>query len=321
MKSIPQILKNISACPKKFAVFNRINPILFDVSLRDGIQAAKKENFSIDIKKKMFKKIIGEYNPPKIEVGSLANPKLLPIMSDSIEMYDFATKNIKKDIYLLIPSINKLFYALENNIKNFSFITSVSNQFQIRNAKRSIHETKCDFDSMFTRWFRDSNDYKTKLYISCINRCPIVGKIDNDFVLKEILYYHEKYDFHELCLSDTMGNLNIEDFQYIIDNCLFFGIPPSKLSFHFHVPPENLENLEKIIFYCFYKKLNKFDVSFIENGGCSITMSPEKLHPNMTYEVFYGILNKYINRYVVLEELYGSDRVVIYTFAHLKRPF
>ena len=310
MKSVPQLLKNILACPKRTAVFNRINPLLFDVSLRDGIQSAKKENFSTDIKKEILRNIMVEHNPPKIEVGSLVNPKLLPIMNDSIEMHDYACKNMNTDVYLLIPSINKLFNAFENNVKNFSFITSISDQFQMRNSKRSIHETKCDFELMFSKWFLETNNYKTKLYISCINRCPIIGKIDNDFVLKEVLYYHSNYNFNEICLSDTMGDINFYDFEYIVDSCLHFGIPPSKLSFHFHVLPENMENLEKIIFYCFYKKLNKFDVSLLETGGCSITMVPEKLRPNMTYDVFYGILDKYINRYVALEKLYGSDRVV-----------
>lgn len=302
-----KILKNILACPKRTEVFNRINPILFDVSLRDGIQAANKENFSTDIKKELLRSIMIEHNPPKIEVGSLANPKLLPIMGDSIEMHNYATKNINTDVYMLIPSTNKLFYAFENNVKNFSFITSVSNQFQVRNAKRSIHETKCDFEVMFSRWFREPNIYKTKLYISCINRCPIVGKIDNDFVLKEILYYHEKYDFNEICLSDTMGTLNIDDFEYIVDNCLYFGIPPSKLSFHFHCPENNYDNLESILYYCFYKKLNKFDISVLETGGCSITMESKNLKPNLSYDLFYSIMSKYINRYITLKEIYSCE--------------
>jgi hydroxymethylglutaryl-CoA lyase len=305
MKSSSQILKQILECPKKTSIYNRINPILFDVSLRDGIQNAEKEKFSTEIKKGIMRTIVKDLNPPKIEVGSLANPKLFPIMGDSIEMYNYASKNINTDVYMLIPSMNKLFNAFENNINGFSFITSVSDNFQIRNAKRSIHETKCDFEVMFSRWFREPNNYKTKLYISCINYCPIVGKIDNDFILKEVLYYHQKYDFNELCLSDTMGNINYDDFEYIVDNCLFFGIPPSKLSFHFHCPKHNYENLEKIIYYCFSKKLNKFDVSILETGGCTVTMPPEKLLPNMSYDLFYNIMNKYINRYITLEELYG----------------
>ena len=310
MKSASQIIKHIAACPKRMSVYKYVNPTLFDVSLRDGIQNANKDHFSTDIKKQILRNIINDFNPPKIEIGSLVNPQLLPIMNDSIEMHAYATKNINSDVYVLIPSMNKFFNALENNINNFSFITSVSDQFQLRNAKRSIRETKYDFEVMFSRWFKEPHIYKTKLYISCFNYCPIIGKIDNDFVLKEILDYHKNYDFNEICLSDTMGNMNYDDFEYIVDNCLYFGIPPSKLSFHFHVLRNNMENLEKIMYYCFSKKLSRFDVSLLETGGCSVTMTPEKLRPNMTYDVFYRILDKYINRYIALEELYGLDRVV-----------
>ena len=310
-------LKNILSCPKKTAIYKRINPVLFDVSLRDGIQNAIIENFPTDRKMSIFHSIITELKPQKIEIGSLCSPRVLPIMKDSLVLHNFvkqyfimqqrsaAIQNI--DVYVLIPSMNKLYTAIEHNIKNFSFITSLSEQFQIRNTNKTIQETKSDFDIMFARWFREPCNYKTKLYISCFNACPILGKLDNDFILKEILYYNEKYNFDELCLSDTMGSLTIDDFEYIIENCLFFGIPPSKLSFHFHCMKGNQENLEKILYYCFYKKLTKFDISMLETGGCSVTMVPSKLRPNMTYDMFYFILDKYITRYIQLEEIYGED--------------
>jgi len=91
-----------------------------------------------------------------------------------------------------------------------------------------------------------------------------------------------------------MGSLNYEDFEYIVDTCLFFGIPPSKLSFHFHCSESNKENLQYIIHYCFSKNLNKFDISMLDTGGCSVTMNPDKLRPNMSYDLFYSIVNRYI---------------------------
>jgi len=124
------------------------------------------------------------------------------------------------------------------------------------------------------------------------------------YLLVFLLYYHEKYDFNEICLSDTTGTIKYDDFEYIIDNCLFFGIPPSKLSFHFHCPENNYENLEKILYYCFYKKLNKFDVSVLETGRCSITMESKNLKPNLSYDLFYSIMRKYIDRYITLSEIY-----------------
>jgi len=317
MKSGIQILKKIMDCPKSKTIFNRINPILFDVSLRDGIQNAKPENFTTSKKMELFHSILTNLQPQKIEIGSLTSSKILPIMEDSLVLHNYAANyfNIQKkkpiianpNIYLLIPSEKKMLSAIEHGIKNFSFITSVSDQFQIRNTNKTIQETKHDFDILFNKWFKEPCQFHKKLYISCINKCPILGKIDNDFVLKEVLYYHQKYDFDEICLSDTTGYLDYNDFEYIVENTLYFGVAPSKLSFHFHCPKNNYENLEKIIYYCFSNKLNKFDVSMLETGGCSVTMDSTYLNPNLSYDLFYNILDNYINRYIELEEFYTEE--------------
>ena len=55
MKSETKILKSILECPKKTSIYKRINPILFDVSLRDGIQAASRDRYNTNIKKEIFK--------------------------------------------------------------------------------------------------------------------------------------------------------------------------------------------------------------------------------------------------------------------------
>jgi isopropylmalate/homocitrate/citramalate synthase len=310
------IRKNIFACTKKTEIFNKIDPNLFDVSLRDGIQNANIENFPTSKKMEIFQTIYSENLPKRIEIGSLTSQKILPIMNDSIEMFNYAKEYLKirksemeftrdldkynnnfEGIYLLIPSLSKLHLALNHNIRNFSFITSVSNKFQVTNTKKSIWETKQEFKKMFEILNRQhsTTNFKTKLYVSCINKCPIIGKIDNDFILKEVLYYHGKFPFDEICLSDTVGELKFDDFEYIIENCIFFGIPPSKISLHLHYKPYNYRNIQNILFYCFKNKINKFDVSMLDTGGCSVTMRPEHRPQNLSYDMFYVFLDKYIN--------------------------
>lgn len=318
------IKTTIQNCMKRRTIIEKLNPILFDVSLRDGIQNAKPENFPLSRKIEIFHSIIHSNMANKVEIGSLASPQLLPIMSDSLvlfnhvnnQLHDIRNRNeCSRDldensylripkIYMLIPSIEKLRVALIHNIKNFSFITSISNQFQLRNTRKTIHDKKQELKTMSEMLIREpgSQTFQTKLYISCINRCPFVGKIDNDLVLKEILHYHVEYPFDEICLSDTMGTLDVGDFSYIIDNCIFFGMPPSKLSLHLHVKKENLENIQEILFYAFSKNINKFDVSSLETGGCSVTMK-QGLTTNLTYEMFYKTLLRYADRKIYFENL------------------
>jgi len=311
-----QLIKNkIMKSKRRSNIYNKINPILFDVSLRDGIQNAKIENFPLHIKKDIFNTIIYSNILNKIEIGSLASSKVLPIMGDSIDFFKYVSQKIsdikyKNDcsqnnmikipkIYMLIPSISKLIPAFDINVQNFSFITSVSNEFQINNNKKSLKETKEDFSKIFEMFMREpgSRNFQTKLYISCINECPIIGKIDNNTVINEILYYYNNYMFDELCLSDTMGSLKYDDFIYIIQKCRELGINISKISLHLHIKNDDIENVERILFYAFSNNINKFDISSLETGGCSVTMS-NKIVSNLTYDMFFKILWKYINNII-----------------------
>jgi len=283
-----------------FSKKNKKNILLTDVSLRDGIQNAKVENFPTSRKKEIFRHIFYEYSPTNIEIGSLANPKILPIMSDTMEFFDdcidFFTKideKERKNIYVLLPTIKKWDWVLKNNIQYISFITSVSDEFQKKNTNKTLEETKMDFYKIFGE--PGSQKITKKLYISCIDRCPMVGKIENDFIVNEIVYYYREYLFDELCLSDTCGELEYENFRNIVEKCRNFGIPMSKFSLHLHVSPEKKENLEKILFYCFFIGINKFDVSYLETGGCSVTMESSDLHQNLSYELFYEILETFEN--------------------------
>lgn len=322
MFSCSQIIKTIHNCYKRKAILDRINPVLFDVSLRDGIQNAKIENFPLSKKIDMFYSIIHANMTNKIEIGSLVSPKILPILADSLVLFNHTThqiydiqnrnessryyddiSNLKSPkIFMLIPALEKLTIAFDHNIKNFSFITSVSNPFQLRNTKKTIQHTKNELKTISNMIIREpgSQLFQTKLYISCINECPIQGKIDNDVVLNEIFFYYNEFAFDEICLSDTMGTLHIDDFSYIIDNCIFLGIPPSKLSIHLHVKNKNMENIRDILFYAFSKNINKFDVSHLETGGCTVTMK-ENSPANLTYLQFYTILLQYINRKICLD--------------------
>jgi isopropylmalate/homocitrate/citramalate synthase len=272
-------------------------PILFDVTLRDGLQTESIDHYPTEKKKEIFHHILRTYNPPNIEIGSLVNPKILPIMSDSIHLFHYAQQQTSNNIYVLVPTINKLEYAIENKIKNLSFITSVSDSFQRKNTNRSLLQTKNDFISIFQRINREPYEFHNKkLYISCINKCPIMGKIENDVIVREILYYFENFEFDELCISDTCGELEFENFIYIIKKCIILGIPESMFSIHLHISEKNIENIEKIIMFSFDNNIHKFDVSDIKSGGCSVTMNADETLQNLSYDLFYKILEKYQNR-------------------------
>lgn len=261
---------------------------LFDVSLRDGLQS-KKKIYSLKEKKVLLHEIINKYNPTSIEVGSIVSNKVLPQMNNSIELYKYAM-SLNNDInyYLLIPNINKLQIALNNNVKHMSFISSFSNSFQEKNINKTLKETKEEIKKIDSILY-NNNLCNNKLYLSCFNNCPIEKVIDNDTILFHLLDYTELKAFNEICLSDTTGNLDYDDFKRLMYDIQKI-ININKLSLHLHVDKDNVENTLKIIEEAFKFEICKLDISCIEDGGCSVTMDKDKLKSNLSYKILSKLI-------------------------------
>jgi hydroxymethylglutaryl-CoA lyase len=293
-------------------IYKKLSPILFDVSLRDGLQGFSRYEQSLitfNTKEKIYNNICSLHEPTNIEVGSIVNPKILPVMANSLELFsNICSKkntlsketNYLPNLYMLVPNKKSYDTAIKNGVTNFSFLTSVSESFQKKNINKTIQETKDELIEMINdvtnkKSLYLSSELNTKLYISCINECPIEGKINNDIVVNEIIYYHKHINVGELCLSDTCGSLLFEDFRYIIDKCIELHVDMEKISLHLHIS-DNIDNIRNIVHYSLDQNIKKFDVSLITSGGCSVTMDQSKLKPNMSYELLYKLFDEYINK-------------------------
>jgi len=259
---------------------------LFDVTLRDGLQSLKKI-YSLAEKTDILHNIIVNRFPSAIEVGSIVSPKILPQMEQSIELFheaQFINIILPRpiDLYMLTPNLKSVNIASDHDITNFSFITSVSNDFQKKNTNKNLTEIKNEIELMMKR-VTLIQDSKVKLYISCITNCPISGKIDNHKIINEILHYYYTYDeISEICLSDTCGTMEFNNFKTIIDELLKRNVDFNKISLHLH-NQENKQNVKDIIIYGMKSGIYRFDVSDMpEIGGCSVTM--ENPSGNLSYD-------------------------------------
>lgn len=276
-------------------------PKPFDVSLRDGLQALpieQQKQFTTNEKKLLYNHIIYNYNPPNIEIGSCVSGKVLPIFNDTKDLFEHAEKYknplTNSNQYVLVPNFSNLLKAINIGFRNFSFITSVSNRFQIKNTKMSLEDSYIDINNMMI--FLDDSplqNYKTKIYVSCISKCPYEGNMMLNTVVDELVKIH-KLRPNNICLSDTCGDLKPVQLYNILQGLIYNKINLSNFSLHLHVKNGNESTAEKLIHTALDYGINQFDVSNMSTGGCSVTMDKKNLAPNLSYELYYKSLVSYI---------------------------
>ena len=323
IKSIKSISSNANSfmktCLSNYKLLNAFNligrPRPFDVTLRDGLQALSKEEqkkFTTENKIQIYNNLIINYFPKNIEIGSCVNEKILPIFRDTEKLFEYSNKIKTNGIinnFVLVPNLKYLKNALCFGAKNLSFITSVSNHFQFKNTKLTIEQNEQNIVDMLAYLddysnvrvdkdngdiWEDYNPYNIKLYVSCINECPVSDeKLDNVDIVST-LERLSKFNINKICLSDTCGTLSPEDFINILRNCKKRGIDITKFSLHLHVRPEREDIVQELVFIALDNGINEFDVSELSSGGCSVTMDSNKIAPNMNYEQYYRFLTNYL---------------------------
>ena len=273
-------------------------PDPFDVTFR---RQSITDDVSTNDKLKMYYNIIAKQNPSNIEVGNVDH---LEIFNTIHSYQSLNTQNIRNNKKTHLEEIQNKYIHVSNiedlqkiihfpSINHLSFETSVSNSFHQKNAKMSLKESDNDIATMLHEL--DNNPYriyvpKIKVYVSCINKCPIEGKIDSDFILNRLLKIN-KHNITSICLVDTCGTLTLHDFEYIVGTCHYYGIVPiHKFSLQLHVKNGREEEIEKIIHKALDYKITSFDVSSISDNTNKNSMQ------HISYELYYKSLCNYISK-------------------------
>ena len=196
-------------------------------------------------------------------------------------------------MYILVPTFRIWNSSSSLHNANLSFIISTSNVFQMTNINKTIMDTTTDINKISFISKSKNHSFKNKLYISCINECPLSGIQDIESIIDIIIFYcNPMLDFNIIMLSDTCGSLTYENFKYIIDRVLFIVPIADRIGLHLHV--KDTIEVEKIIHYALSINIIIFDVSIKEYGGCSLTIKNNMMYTNLNYEKFYKYVINYL---------------------------
>lgn len=252
---------------------SKLKAKITDVTVRDGLQSWRnilKSNDRFNIVK-----LISELGIKDIEVGSLVSEKVIPQMSNSLEVYKSCKKfNSNLNYHMLVANEKGLQTMNDNNGNFLSFFTSPSDSFNLKNINCSVDESFKNIGKMIKK---TQNDTYVKVYLSCINQCPYDGILKDNLIINSIHKLNNKR-INEICLSDTLGTLKNSDFKRLVDNIDDSIIP--KISIHLHQQFGN-DEWKNIVSYCISKNILSFDTSLLNLGGCPAAFSKDTKSGNL----------------------------------------
>ncbi|HZG71818.1 MAG TPA: hydroxymethylglutaryl-CoA lyase [Chondromyces sp.] len=231
-----------------------------EVGPRDGLQNEKKI-LSTEIKAELINKLINA-GIRNIEAVSFVNPKVVPQMADAEELLKILPK--REDIRYggLVLSRSGLDRALKTDVDFLHVVTTTSDTFNLRNAKRTVDQATEELSKVIKEG-AESNKGVAGVLGTAFG-CPFEGEVP----LAKVLSVAEKFleaGCTEITLADTTGMANPIQVQNVVT--VFyeqFGKDLS-LGLHFH----NTRGLGLANTLAGYQAgVRRFDSSIAGLGGC-----------------------------------------------------
>lgn len=201
---------------------------IVEVGPRDGLQ---NESTSIPLATKL--RLIDDLAAAGltvIEAGSFVNPKWIPQMADSAEVFRNLQRRPGVRYTALTPNLQGLERALEAGADEVAVFGAASEAFSRKNINCSIAESLQRFEPVMAK--AQAANVRVRGYVSCVLGCPYEGDIEPQAVL-EVARALLAMGCYEVSLGDTIGTGTAGSTQRLLD-VLLPHIPAQQLALHCH---------------------------------------------------------------------------------------
>lgn len=232
---------------------------IVEVGPRDGLQN-EPTPVSLDAKLKLIALLVNA-GLTTIEAGSFVNPKWIPQMAGSDELFSQLDLNSSINYPALTPNVKGLERALAVGVKEVAVFAAASESFSQKNINCSIAASLERFREVCT--LARQHQLRIRGYISCVVGCPYEGQVDAAIV-HDVANALLDMGCYEVSLGDTIG---VGTPKSVIDliNTLQQSIPLDKLAMHLHdTYGQALAN----IYASWQMGIQTFDASVAGLGGC-----------------------------------------------------
>ncbi|KAF0817824.1 MULTISPECIES: hydroxymethylglutaryl-CoA lyase [unclassified Cytobacillus] len=231
-----------------------------EVGPRDGLQNECKR-VSTSSKVELITKLL-DSGIRNIEAVSFVNPKVVPQMADAEEVLHSLPKRSGVRYGGLVLSRSGLERALKTDVNFLHVVTTTSDSFNLRNAKRTVEQAVEELCVVIQEGAAAGKGVAGVLGTSF--GCPFEGEVPLENVLKTAERFMEA-GCTEITLADTTGMANPIQVKKLADS--FFSAFGGDLSLglHFH----NTRGLGLANVLAGYQAgVRRFDSSIAGLGGC-----------------------------------------------------
>lgn len=199
-----------------------------EVGPRDGLQNEKQPIATV-IKVQLIEKL-ADAGVSYIEAGSFVNPKWIPQMAGSDEVFQQISRKEGVTYAALTPNMQGYQRAVESGATEVAIFAAASEAFSQKNINCSVAESIARFIPIMTA--AESDKVKVRGYVSCVVGCPYEGEIEPQAVADVSRQLFEM-GCYEISLGDTIGVGTPASVSTMLEANLQH-IPASKLAVHLH---------------------------------------------------------------------------------------
>ena len=165
-----------------------------------------------------------------IEAGSFVNPKVVPQMADSGEVFRQLRRDANVTLSSLTPNVGSLERAIAAGVDEVAVFTAASETFNQRNINCSIAESMARIQPVIEQ--AKIADLPVRGYVSCVAGCPYEGDISTAKVqalTSELL----ELGCYEVSLGDTIGVGTAGQISNLIEDVIKVA-DVERIAVHFH---------------------------------------------------------------------------------------